>query len=309
MIKVENLTKTYGRTVAVDHVSFNVARGQIVGFLGPNGAGKTTTMRILSGFLPATGGTATIGGLDIFQDSVAVRRQIGYLPESAPLYTEMRVDEYLLFRGRLKGLRRQRLRERLDVVLSACNLKEQRRAIIGNLSKGFRQRVGLADSLIHEPPVLILDEPTIGLDPAQIRQIRQLIKSLGGVHTVLLSTHILSEVEMVCDQVVIINKGRIVAAETTSGLMALMRGSPQVVLEVVGPCDAVVAALQGVPGISKVAGTSSEGRCSITCECADGCDVRSEIFAAVAANGWVLRELRMERRNLEDVFVELVREG
>ena len=211
MIEVKNLTKRFGRVTAINGVSFKVAAGEIVGLLGPNGAGKTSTLRVLAGYLPATGGDVSIGGADVFTESLDVRSKVGYLPENVPLYMDMRIIEYLKFRGALKGLRGSRLRERVSVVLEQCGLTEERRALIGRLSKGFRQRVGLADCLLHEPECLILDEPTIGLDPNQIRHIRGLIRSLAHQHTVLISTHILPEVEMLCERVLIMNQGRIVA--------------------------------------------------------------------------------------------------
>jgi ABC-2 type transport system ATP-binding protein len=212
LIHVSNLTKYYGDYAAVRNVSFDVARGQVVGFLGPNGAGKTTTMRILAGFLTATSGKATIDGLDVFWDPVEVRRRIGYMPESCPLYPEMRVREYLAFRAGLKGLHGRAARARIDFVSGRCWLQDVQRQLIGTLSKGYRQRVGLADALLHNPPVLILDEPTVGLDPSQIRETRNLIRELGQAHTILLSTHILSEVEMTCERAIIINRGRVAAA-------------------------------------------------------------------------------------------------
>src|SRR5664279_3206525 len=222
MIEVSNLTKRYSGHTAVDDISFTVARGEIVGLLGPNGAGKSTTMRILSCYLPASSGTVRVGGLDVFQQSDEVRRRIGYMPENNPLHSDMRVREYLKFRARLKGLGRQQSRRRVDVVMEQCGLTEVGRRIIGQLSKGYRQRVGLADALVHEPELIILDEPTIGLDPNQIRSVRQLIKSLATVHTVLISTHILPEAEMTCNRLVIMYEGRILAADTPENLQKLM---------------------------------------------------------------------------------------
>lgn len=305
MIKVEHLTKRYGRLAAVDDLSFDVADGEIVGFLGPNGAGKTTTMRILSSYMPATGGSVTVAGLDVFRDSLEVRRKIGYLPENVPLYTDMRVLEYLKYRGRLKGLTGKRLRTRIDEVVALCSLTELRRSIIGQLSKGYTQRVGLADSLVHEPEVLILDEPTIGLDPNQIRHIRNLIKSLGKRHTILLSSHILPEIEMTCERVLIINKGKIIASDTPQKLVQLMKGNPQLVAEIKGTGDAVHSKLRSIPGIISVTCEPASEWSRFTCECEKGADVRTAIFATVSANGWVLRELREEKRNLEDAFVSL----
>jgi ABC-2 type transport system ATP-binding protein len=305
VIHVAHLTKYFGRTAAVDNVSFDVKKGEVVGFLGPNGAGKTTTMRIIAGFLPASGGTVRIAGHDVFSDSLEVRRRIGYLPETVPLYPEMRVSEYLRYRGHLKGLRGAKLRERLGVVLACCELEEATRAIIGHLSKGYRQRVGLADSLLHDPQLLILDEPTIGLDPNQIRHTRSLIKELGQRHTIFLSSHILSEVEMVCQRVLIIDRGRIVASDATANLVGLVKGNPHVVLEVQGPPDQVSARLSEVRGVVRVVCAPVGGWQQATCECAKGLDLRVDLAAVAAANRWTLRELRMEKRHLEDFFVEI----
>jgi ABC-2 type transport system ATP-binding protein len=305
MISVANLTKRYGRVTAVDNLSFEVKQGEIVGFLGPNGAGKTTTMRILSTFLPATGGTVRICGFDVFTESLEVRRRIGYLPETVPLYPDMRVSEYLLFRGRLKGLRGSRLHARLDEVVETCGLADVRRAIIGRLSKGYMQRVGLADALIHDPHVLVLDEPTIGLDPNQIRNIRGLIQSLGRRHTVLLSSHILSEVQMICERVLILNAGRVVAADRTDNLVGLMKAAPRVWMEVQGPLEAILLAVRSVPGVRGAAGRPAGDWNQIACDCESGLDLRAELSRAVAAGGWVAREIRAEQRNLEDVFAEL----
>ena len=305
IIDVANLTKRFGGLTAIDDISFQVAKGEIVGFLGPNGAGKTTTMRILSGFLAATGGTVKIAGHDVFSDSLEVRRRIGYLPEMVPLYVEMRVVEYLNYRGRLKGLGGKRLRSRLEEVVTACGLEDVRWQVIGKLSKGFRQRVGLADSLIHEPEVLILDEPTIGLDPNQIRQIRALIQSLARKHTVLLSSHILPEVEMICQRVLIINKGRIVAADRTSNLLGLLKGNPRVVIEIQGDQTQIEDALRTTAGVIRVAAESAGEWLRVTCECEAGDDPCPALYRTVSSHGWVLRELRAERKNLEDVFVEV----
>jgi ABC-2 type transport system ATP-binding protein len=305
MIAVNGLTKRFGDVIAVDDLSFEIEAGEIVGLLGPNGAGKTTTMRILSTFLPATFGTVTVDGLDVFRHSLEVRRKIGYLPEHMPLYNEMRVAEYLVYRGRLKGLGGKQLRTRLENVLLACGLGDERRAIIGRLSKGYRQRVGLADALIHEPRLLILDEPTIGLDPRQVRQIRALIRRLSSQHTILLSTHILSEVEMVCERVLILNKGRIVASDRTDDLVGLMRGDPRVVLETKGPSAEIAAGLASVAGVVRVRQEPGGDWCRFVCECQPGSDPRPELFKLVASNNWLLRELSSERRRLEDVFVEI----
>lgn len=309
MIKAANLTKRFGKTTAIDNLSFEVKRGEIVGFLGPNGAGKTTTMRILSCFLPATGGTVRIAGLDIFRDSLEVRRRIGYLPENVPVYPDMRVIEYLRHRARLKGLRKKKLRMRVDEVISNCGLVEVRRSIIGRLSKGYRKRLGLAESLVHEAELLILDEPTIGLDPNQVRHIRSLIRSFAQRHTVLLSSHILREVEMICERVLIINKGRIVASDTPDNLIGLMKGNPEVMVEVLGPRHEILDRLEAIPGVSNVSWEDAGEWNRFTCQCEKGGDIRAELFRAVSANNWTLRELKVKKRNLEDVFIELTEEN
>ena len=309
MIHVDHLTKKYGRFRAVDDLSFDVAQGEIVGFLGPNGAGKTTTMRILAGYLPATGGSASICGMDIFKESLEVRRRIGYLPEMVPLYGEMRVIEYLRYRGQLKGLRGAALRERVATVSEACAVADVARKLIGSLSKGYRQRVGLADALINDPEVLILDEPTIGLDPNQIRLIRELVVSLRGQHAVLLSSHILSEIQSVCDRVLIINEGRIVASDTPENLVGLLHGSRRVVAEIRGPEDAILTDLKALDGIARVSVTQDNGWNRFVCECADGRDVRGEIFRLAGGASWEMRELRSEHGDLEDVFVQITGGG
>ncbi len=305
MIHVENLTKRYGAKTAVDNLSFSVAAGEIVGFLGPNGAGKTTTLRILTSFLPPTGGRVRVAGFDVLTQSLEVRRRIGYLPENVPLYQDMRVRNYLRYRGELKGLRGKRLRDRLRQVLADCGLDEVRDLMIGRLSKGFRQRVGLADSLLHEPELLILDEPTIGLDPNQIRHIRNLIKSLAQRHTVFLSSHILPEVEMICQRVLIINRGRIVTTGRPEQLADMMQGSLTVTAEIQGPREQVVERLAALPGVRRIGVDGSGEWHRVTCECDRNQDIRAEVFRVVAASGWVLRDLRSERQNLEDVFVAL----
>jgi ABC-2 type transport system ATP-binding protein len=305
VIKVEHLTKRYGRTTAINDLSFEVAQGEIVGFLGPNGAGKTTTMRILACFMPATGGSVRVGGLDVFSHSIEVRRKIGYLPENAPVYRDMRVVEYLRYRARLKGLAGRKLRMRVDEVMSSCGIAEVRRRIIGQLSKGYAQRVALADALVNEPELLILDEPTIGLDPNQIRQIRDLIKSIGKHQTVLLSSHILPEVEMVCDRVLIINKGTIVASDTPQNLVDRMKSSPSLVAEIKGPTETILSKLRAIQGVTRVSVEAADDWGRFVCECDKAADVRAAIFQSASANGWMLRELREEKRNLEDVFVSV----
>src|SRR3984957_4792642 len=253
MIEVSNLTKRYAGTTAVSDISFTVGRGEIVGLLGSNGAGKSTTMRILSCFMPATSGTVRVAGFDVFSQADEVRRRIGYMPENNPLHPDMRVREYLKFRARLKGLSRKESRERVDTVTEQCGLTDVSRKIIGQLSKGYRQRVGLADALVHEPELIILDEPTIGLDPNQMRSVRQLIKDLSRNHTVLISTHILPEVEMTCSRVVILHEGRILAADTLENLQRLMAGSSQIVAEIAAAADELGEVFSQMPGIENFA--------------------------------------------------------
>ena len=307
MIKVSHLTRQFPGCVAVDDVSFEVGRGEIVGFLGPNGAGKTTTMRILACYLPATGGAVSVAGYDVFRDSIEVRRRIGYMPENVPLYPEMRVDEYLDYRAQLKGVLPKKRRTRVDEVKDLCGLKDVGRRIIGQLSKGFRQRVGLAESMVHDPDLLILDEPTIGLDPNQIRQVRELIKSLASRHTILISTHILPEVEMTCQRVLIIHRGRIVASDTTEQLRSMMLGGARIFAEIRGPQNDILQQLQSFPGVQRVT-VSSDGEWGCyTLECAKDADLRPDIFGLAAARGWALRELRLEKKSLEDIFVSLTR--
>ena len=305
MIEVEELTKKYAGLTAIDNLSFHVGKGEIVGFLGPNGAGKTTTMRILSSYLPATSGRASIAGYDIFQDSLKARAHLGYLPENVPLYTDMRVGEYLRFRGSLKGLSGARLKARVGAVKELCDLKLVESKLIGNLSKGFKQRVGLAEAMVHEPDLLILDEPTIGLDPNQIRQVRELIKSLGQQHTILLSTHLLSEVEMTCSRVIIINRGRIEASDTPENLVRQLRTSGIVRLEVKIGEDDPVPWLNNLAGVKEVSVIEEDGwrHCAIRIEA--NTDLRETIYWLALERKWTVRELSRDRATLEDVFVEL----
>jgi ABC-2 type transport system ATP-binding protein len=308
MIEVVNLTKRYaGRTALVD-ISFAVGRGEIVGLLGPNGAGKSTTMRILSGFLPATSGTARVAGLDVFYDSVEARRRIGYMPENNPLHNEMRVREYLRFRARLKGLSRTRTRERVETVMQQCSLTDVSKRIIGQLSKGYRQRVGLADALVHEPALIILDEPTIGLDPHQIRSVRELIKSLAGSHTVLISTHILPEAEMTCNRMMIMLGGRILASDTPENLQMLMASRGQIIAEIAAPAVELNACWSQMAEVEQFDVSAVEGdfqRCALTPR--DGCDLRPQIFSLVTERGWMLRELTRSRHSLEDIYVQVTK--
>jgi ABC-2 type transport system ATP-binding protein len=308
MIEVANLTKRYAGQTAVSDISFTVGRGEIVGLLGPNGAGKSTTMRILSCYLPANSGTVRVAGLDVFRHSDEVRRRIGYMPENNPLHHDMRVREYLKFRARLKGLSRQASRGRVDIVMEQCGITEVSRRIIGQLSKGYRQRVGLADALVHEPELIILDEPTIGLDPNQIRAVRQLIKSLANTHTVLLSTHILPEAEMTCNRMVIMYEGKILAADSPDNLQRLMSGQSQMVAEISAPPAELRECWALMPEIEHFDVAAAEGdyyRCALTPR--DGLDLRPQIFALVRERGWALRELTRNRHSLEDIYVQVTR--
>lgn len=305
MIRVENLTKRYGGQTAVDNISFEVAKGEIVGFLGPNGAGKSTTMKILASYLPATSGTAWIGGDNVFGDSLKTRSRIGYMPENVPLYTDMRVTEYLKYRGSLKGLRGRKLREMIGTAKEMVNLLEVENRIIGTLSRGFRQRVGLADALLHEPDLLILDEPTAGLDPNQIRQVRELIKNLGKSHTILLSTHILSEVEMTCSRVIIINRGKIEASDTPENLVKHMRTAGGILLEAKTGDDTALTQLKNVPGVKDVTVRNEDGWDIFQLRLDAQADPREAIYRLAVEKHWQVRELSRMKGTLEDVFVEL----
>jgi ABC-2 type transport system ATP-binding protein len=306
MIEVANLTKRYAGHAALSNVSFTVRRGEVVGLLGPNGAGKSTTMRILSCYLPGSSGTVRIAGLDVFRQSAEVRRRIGYMPENNPLHQDLRVREYLKFRARLKGLSRKHSRERADVVMEQCGLADVSRRIIGQLSKGYRQRVGLADALVHEPELIILDEPTIGLDPNQIRSVRQLIKGLAGAHTVLISTHILPEAEMTCNRMVILYEGKVLAADTPENLQRLMAGSNHVIAEIAASPAELRECWAQMPEIEQFDVSPSEGdyyRCLLTPR--DGLDLRPQVFELARSRGWPLRELTRNRHSLEDIYMQL----
>ena len=311
MIAVKELTKRYARTTAVDRISFSVEKGQIVGFLGPNGAGKTTTMRVLTCFLPPSAGTAVVAGFDVLEQPREVKKRIGYLPESPPLYPEMATGEYLRFVGRLKGLSGADLDKRVDYVCGRCFINDVKTRLLGKLSKGYRQRVGLAQAIIHNPDVLILDEPTAGLDPKQINETRDLIKSLAGDHTIILSTHILPEVEHTCEQVIIINKGRLVATDSVRNLQARARGVEAVVLEVAGrdgslTYEAIQSKLELVPGVAQVAQKeSNDGRLLVEVQSQKGQLVRGDLARAVVDAGWDLNELRAAGMSLEEIFLEL----
>jgi ABC-2 type transport system ATP-binding protein len=311
MIKVESLSKRYARNIAVDDVSFEAQKGQIVGFLGPNGAGKTTTMRILTCFLPPTSGTANVAGFDVMQQPMEVKKRIGYLPETPPLYPDMEVGEYLAFVGRLKGIRSSELARRVADVSERCAVADVRDKLIHKLSKGYRQRVGLAQAIIHNPDVLILDEPTSGLDPKQITETRSLIKGLAGDHTIILSTHILPEVEQICEQVVIISKGKIVAKDSVDNLTNRLRGSESIAVGVEprnGSIDpvAVQQRLEQVPGVSRVlARDGRENRLMFELESIQGRSIRGDVARSIVDSGWNLTELRPVAMSLEEVFLQL----
>jgi ABC-2 type transport system ATP-binding protein len=306
MIQVENLTKYFGPVQAIRNISFQVDPGEIVGFLGPNGAGKTTTMRILTTYLPATSGIAKVANYDVMTESMQVRQQIGYLPESVPLYSEMRVEEYLAYRAKIKGVERKQRPARLEYCLERCRIREVRRRLSGTLSKGYRQRVGLADAMIHDPAILILDEPTVGLDPLQIRETLALIKELGQKHTILLSTHILSEVEEICERVIIINGGRVGLSKS----LAALETQPVILLEVRGPADQVLAAVRTVPGVTQVVKQKvpGDGLCAFEISTSDDRDLREALSQEITRNGWPLRRLERRRRKLEDAFFDVLRE-
>jgi ABC-type multidrug transport system, ATPase component len=306
MIKVENLTKRYGGFTAVNGISFEVGKGEIVGFLGPNGAGKSTTMRMLSCYLPPTSGRAEIAGFDVFKQSLKARERIGYMPENVPLYSDMRVTEYLRYRAALKGVRGRRMKERIGDVMDLCGLRDVERKLVGNLSKGYRQRVGLADAMVHEPDLLILDEPTIGLDPNQIRQVRELIKNLGRHHTILISTHILPEVELTCSRVLILNRGRIEASDAPENLRARLHATGDVRLEAkVADLEKAKDALAEIAGVRSVTATE-EGEWAVFAVGTEiDADPREAIHALAVKQNWPVRELSRNRVTLEDVFTEI----
>lgn len=310
MIYVENLSKFYGTIPAIQDVSFSVQQGEVIGFLGPNGAGKTTTMRILTGFMPATSGKASVAGFDVFEQSLDVRKRIGYLPEDVPLYHDMDVTAFLHFVADVKGVEKPQKRSQIDAAIERCGVQEVRRRLIGHLSKGFRQRVGLAQALLGDPEVLVLDEPTTGLDPAQIIEIRELITELAKEKTIILSTHILPEVSMICQRVIIINRGKIVAVDTTENLTSRMQKSSRVLMEVEGPTENVRKTLldiSGVIGVEQLERIDDRiVRYQIDSE--KGQDVRRQLAATVASHNWGLLELRAAEMSLEDVFVQLVTE-
>ena len=319
-IEVRNLSKSYGPVRALENVSFEVREGEIMGFLGPNGAGKSTTLRILAGFLPGDSGEVHVAGHDVRSDSRKVRQSIGYLPEGVPLYPEMRVSEYLRFRSRLKGIPLARRRKQIAKSLEAAGVKEVRRRIVGTLSRGYRQRVGIADALLNDPQVLILDEPTVGLDPEQVRQLRTLLRDVGRDRTVILSTHILREVELVCSSVVIISEGRIAARDRSDRLRAMADDQACVIVEVSGPVDRIVTAFQAITGVSRVSrdeaecaaepevqrkgGSGNYRRFKIYSNSED--DLREKVYCCVQQAGWLLRHLEREVLSMEEVFLSIV---
>jgi gliding motility-associated transport system ATP-binding protein len=303
MLEVSDITKTYGTRTVVDRVSFSVPKGEILGFLGPNGAGKTTTMRIITGYVPPSSGTAKVAGFDVQEQPLEVKRRLGYLPEHPPLYPEMLVRPYLEFVARIRAVPRRQIKTRVDRAIERCGLQAVAGRLIAVLSKGFQQRVGLAQAILHEPDLLILDEPTVGLDPTQIREIRSLIKSFGGDHTVILSTHILAEVTMTCSRVLIINDGRIAARDTLEGLSARGGGGRRVLVRFARPDAGADAALRAVPGVAGV--ESQDGALSV--EMRPGADAREEIAALAVGRGWGLVEMRPITLSLEEIFIRIIR--
>lgn len=305
MIQVEGVTKKYGPHTAVRNISFEVGRGEIVGFLGPNGAGKTTTMRILTGFLPPTEGRAVVAGYDVMKEPLEVKRRTGYLPENPPVYPEMEVEDYLEFVARIKGIKGPDIQTRIDSVLERTSIGHVRSKLIGKLSKGYRQRVGLAQALIHSPEVLILDEPTVGLDPKQIIEIRELVRSLAGEHTIMLSTHILSEVASTCHRIIILNQGQIEASDTPANLTARLKGGESTQLEIDGPQELVEARLASIDGVERVTYAAANGNRGLFTIDTPREDIRAELAKAVVESGWGLYSMKSIGLSLEDIFLQL----
>ena len=311
MIEVKGLTKYYGNFPAIEDLNFEVKKGEILGFLGPNAAGKTTTMRIITGFMPPSSGTVTIAGHDVVRDSLEVRKLIGYLPETVPLYTDMTVESYLRFMGTLRGMNPKRIKARIGEVIGICRLGDYRKTFIGKLSKGFRQRVGIAQAILHEPEVLVLDEPTIGIDPIQVVETRKLIRDLGREHTVILSTHILPEVSMVCQRVLIIHEGQIMAEDSPKNLAERLQGVERVQVEIRGPADQVTKALGDIRGVVNVYISEShdtqgaEARNTYEVEANRGLDLRGTISRVVVNNGWGLLTIQLVGMSLEEIFLKL----
>ena len=305
MIQVSGLTHYYGPFPAIQDVTFNVRKGEILGFLGPNGAGKTTTMRILTGYMPPTRGSVILDGFDLVENSLEARRRIGYLPETVPLYADMTVTSYLKYMGTLRGMPPRRIKTRIDDVVGLCRLEDYRKTIIGKLSKGFRQRVGIAQAIMHEPEVLVLDEPTIGIDPIQVVETRRLIQDLGKSQTVVLSSHILPEVSMICERVLIINEGRIVAEDTPKNLAEALQGVERLEIEIGGPVAEVLPALRNVRGVSRVVHRSLPQKELYTVHVESGKDLRDEISRAVISSGWSLLSMQSVGMSLEEIFLKL----
>lgn len=307
MIEVKGLTKYYGPKMAISQVTFRVKKGEILGLLGPNAAGKTTTIRILTCYMPATEGSARVAGFDVFEDSLEVRRRIGYLPENPPLYNDMTVTQYLDFVSKIKGVDGHNRKKKVQEITDLCHIDDVRNTLIGKLSKGYKQRVGLAQALVHDPEIIILDEPTIGLDPKQIIEVRELIKSLGGKHTIILSSHILPEVSQVCQRVVIINEGLVVAEDTPENLTSQLKGAERLFLEVEGPAQEVAQKIENLAGITQVTleGSTREGRSGFYVESELNRDVRKELAATIIRGGWGLLEMRPVGMSLEEIFLHL----
>lgn len=305
MVEVKDLTKFYGNFLAIEGVSFTVRKGDILGFLGPNGSGKTTTMRIATGYLPPTSGTVRIAGYDIQTQSLEARRRIGYLPETVPLYTDMTVEDYLEFMGTIRGMPKKRLQQRINEVIDIVKIHEYRSTHIGKLSKGYRQRTGLAQAILHEPEVLILDEPTIGIDPIQVVETRHLIRELGKEHTIILSTHILPEVSMVCNRVVIIHEGRVVAEDTPANLAERLKGTERIELEVRGPAKEVMPLLRSLRGVMEVRRVGEGEPGTYIVESRRGADLREQIAQAIVSKGWGLLKLNPASISLEEIFLRL----
>ena len=305
MIQATGLTHFYGPQPAIDEVTFNVKRGEILGFLGPNGAGKTTTMRILTGYMPPTHGQVTIGGHDVIKDSLEVRKLVGYLPETVPLYTEMPVTNYLRYMGSLRGMNNRDLKRRIPDVIELCRLNDYSKTIIGKLSKGYRQRVGIAQAILHEPELLVMDEPTIGIDPIQVVETRRLIQDLGKQQTVVLSSHILPEVSMVCERVLIIHQGHIVAEDTPENLAQTLQGVDQLQVEISGPPKEVTTALRNIEGVIDVNHRNQPDREVYLIKSGEGLDLRDEISRVIVSNGWGLLSMQLMSMSLEDIFLRL----
>ncbi len=305
MIQATGLTHYYGPNPAIEDVNFGVNRGEILGFLGPNGAGKTTTMRILTGFMPPTRGKVTLDGYDVVEQSLEVRRRVGYLPETVPLYTDMTVTSYLKYMGTLRGMPSRNIKRRIEEVIDVCRLDDYRSSLIAKLSKGFRQRVGIAQAILHEPDVLVLDEPTIGIDPIQVVETRSLIKNLGNQQTVVLSSHILPEVSMICERVLIIHEGRIVAEDTPANLAERLQGTDLLEVEIGGPPEEVTPAIREIEGVASVRHRSHANREVYTVRLLQGAEVRDDISRAVIARGWSLLSMQSVGMTLEEIFLRL----